>query len=317
MNRFTGNGWVIAGAALADLRPWRRAKAAIVAALASFLATFAFGGFAVAASSHRASWQPPVVAGSQYLALGDSVTFGYEEPTVVPAPNYKDPSSFVGYPEMLASALHLRVANAACPGETSSSLINASAPSNGCENLPGHPGVGYRTTDPLHVTYQGSQLSYALKYLHTHHKVRLVSLMIGANDGLVCLETTKDGCSSPSEVTGLTQLLVHNLHRILKAIRHHADYKGQLVVLEYFSPLVALNNYTGILDTAIKAAAEPFGARIADGYAAFAAADAHSGGVPCAAGLLTQLGGTGACGIHPSYAGQALLAQAVEKVIKL
>jgi hypothetical protein len=34
-----------------------------------------------------------------YLALGDSVAFGYVPPDAVPAPNYFDPSSFVGYPE--------------------------------------------------------------------------------------------------------------------------------------------------------------------------------------------------------------------------
>jgi hypothetical protein len=56
--------------------------------------------------------------------------------------------------------------------------------------------------------------------------------------------------------------------------------------------------------------------KIADGYGLFGQASVRSGGSPCAAGLLTQIGG-GKCGIHPSYAGQALLAQAVAKAIKL
>jgi lysophospholipase L1-like esterase len=290
-------------------------------ALVSAVATFALTGSALAATHHRASGPSRVVAGSQYLALGDSVTFGFQEPQVVPAPNYKNASSFVAYPEMLASELHLKLANAACPGETSSSFINPSAQSNGCENSPGQPGVGYRTTapqsGPLHVNYQGSQLAYAVKYLRTHHNVSLVSLMIGANDGLLCVETSKDGCSSPSELAGVTQLLTQNLHQILKAIRHKAHYKGQLVVLDYFSPLIALNNYTTILNTAINAAVKPYKARIADGYSAFATADAQSAGNACSAGLLTQLGSPSVCGIHPSYAGQAILAQAVEKALKL
>ena len=46
----------------------------------------------------------PVTKGSTYLALGDSVTFGYEEPQVVPAPNYQDASSFIAYPELLGSS---------------------------------------------------------------------------------------------------------------------------------------------------------------------------------------------------------------------
>jgi hypothetical protein len=56
--------------------------------------------------------------------------------------------------------------------------------------------------------------------------------------------------------------------------------------------------------------------KIADGYAEFQAASIHSGNNTCTAGLLTQLS-SGGCGIHPSYAGQALLAQTVEKTITL
>ena len=55
---------------------------------------------------------------------------------------------------------------------------------------------------------------------------------------------------------------------------------------------------------------------IADGFGEFEAAAAHSGGNTCTAGLLTQLS-TGGCGIHPSYAGQSLLAQALEKAIHI
>ncbi len=78
------------------------------------------------------------------------------------------------------------MANAACSGETSSSLIKSFAQSNGCENIPGKPNAGYRTAFPLHVNYKGSQLAYALSYLRSHRNVRLLSLMIGANDPFVC-----------------------------------------------------------------------------------------------------------------------------------
>src|SRR5487761_1086678 len=53
-----------------------------------------------------------------YLALGDSVAFGYVPPQAVPAPDYRSAHSFVGYPEDVAQALHVRVWNASCPGET-------------------------------------------------------------------------------------------------------------------------------------------------------------------------------------------------------
>ena len=85
------------------------------------------------AASKKSKLKPttPITKGSTYLALGDSVTFGYEEPTVVPAPNYANAASFLGYPEMLASELHLKVVNAACPGETSSSTSRRQARSCG------------------------------------------------------------------------------------------------------------------------------------------------------------------------------------------
>jgi hypothetical protein len=60
--------------------------------------------------------------------------------------------------------------------------------------------------------------------------------------------------------------------------------------------------------------AKPFNVHIANGYAAFKNAAEHSGGDSCTAGLLTQLS-SGGCGVHPSVAGQAVLALAVERVI--
>ena len=90
-----------------------------------------------------------------YLALGDSVAFGYVPPQAVPAPNYRSAHSFVGYPEDVAQALRLGVWYASCPGETTASMLVAGAPSNGCENSPdGSP--GYRTLYPLHVQYRGT-----------------------------------------------------------------------------------------------------------------------------------------------------------------
>jgi lysophospholipase L1-like esterase len=286
------------------------AAAALGAANASAVILTPVGGSTPAAVS----------PGSRYLALGDSVTFGYEEPQVVPAPNYHDAASFLGYPELLRAELHLRVANAACSGETSSSLINASAQSNGCENRPTQPTVGYRTLYPLHVSYKGSQLAYALRYLHTHGDVRLVSLMIGANDYFVCVETTKDSCSSASEQKAVLATVAKNIGTILSAIRHKAHYHGQLAMVNYYSldyASAADNAFSTALNKTADAAAKPFHVVIANGFGELEAASVHSGGNTCTAGLLTQLGSTGKCGIHPSYAGQALLAEALEKVIRL
>jgi lysophospholipase L1-like esterase len=259
----------------------------------------------------------PVVPSSQYLALGDSVTFGYMEPAVVPAPNYGSAASFHGYPEQLGARLRLSVANAACPGETSASLINASAPSNGCESNPAHNPANVYRTHPLHVSYKGSQLAFALSYLHSHHNVRLVTLMIGANDFFLCQETTSDSCASEQNATAAA--VTKNIHTILSAIRDKAHYNGQLVIVNYYSlnySVPAINAESQLLNKVQDNAAKPFGVRFADGYGELEAASAHSGDNTCTAGLLTQLS-TGGCGIHPSYAGQALLAQALEKTIKI
>jgi lysophospholipase L1-like esterase len=294
----------------------RRPRLATLAVLGVALMSLLAAGPASAAKRKPMPKNAPVVAGSGYLALGDSETFGYVESSVVPAPNYADQSSFVGYPELLASELHLKVANAACPGETSTTMINPSAQSNGCENSPGNPHLGYRLAYPLHVHYQGSQLAFALSYLRAHANVRLVTLMIGANDGLICIETTPDGCTSPAELGAVLTQLRTNITQILTTIRRKAHYRGQIVIVNYDSPLISFNPRVVLLNAAIDAVAKPFGVLVADGYGEFQTADADSGGSPCVAGLLTQLS-TGGCGIHPSYAGQSLLAQAVEKVIRL
>jgi len=304
----------------------RRVRAGAVVSMLCVTAVLALGGgSAFAKAKHKPKPKPvpaknlPVTPGSQYLALGDSVTFGYMEPTVVPAPNYGNAASFMGYPEQLGAQLRLSVANAACPGETAASLVNASAPSNGCENSPSHnPSDNYRN-NPLHVKYKGSQLAYALSYLHSHHNVRLVTLMIGANDFFLCEETTADSCASPSEENAVAASVTKNVRTILSAIRNKAHYNGQLVMVNYYSlnySSAATNAQSQLLNKVQDAAAKPFGVKIADGYGELQAASVHSGGNTCTAGLLTQLS-AGGCGIHPSYAGQALLAQALEKTITI
>lgn len=255
----------------------------------------------------------PVTAGSRYLALGDSVTFGYQEPTVIPPPNYQNASTFLGYPEQLGGELHLRVTNPACPGETSASLINASAKSNGCENA-------YRKRYPLHVRYQGAQLAYAVSFLRAHRDVKLVSLMVGANDLFLCQATTKDGCASRAEQSATFTKVAGNVRRILSAVRNQAGYRGQLAIVNYYSlnyTSAFINNASLGLNKAMDAAAKPFQVVIADGYGELKAAARRSGSNTCTAGLLTQLGMPGTCGVHPSYAGQALLAQALLKAIRL
>jgi lysophospholipase L1-like esterase len=280
----------------------------VMASLALVLATGAR-----AATSQKLTPSSPVTRGSGYVALGDSVTFGYQEPAVRPAPNYNRPSSFRGYPEQLGTALHLKLANFSCPGETAGSLINDKALVFVCENA-------YRKVFPLHVKYQGSQLSAGVKYLRSHPGVRLVSLMIGANDAFRCQSVTADRCTSPAEIKATLTEITRSVHRILSEVRNRAHYRGQIVIVHYFSLNYAspsVDAQSQLLNRAQDAGAKPFHVRFADGYGEFRTAAQRFGQQPCLAGLLTQLGTYGNCGVHPSYAGQALLAKAVVTATRL
>ncbi len=262
----------------------------------------------------------PVTSGSGYLALGDSVPFGYQEPQVVPAPDYANAASFANYPDLIGQELHLTVANLACPGETTSSFIDTSAVSNGCENTLGDASNSYRGQYPLHYQYSGSQLAEAIAYLDANPNVRLVSLMIGANDVFVCQETTSDACASTSEQLKVAATIAKNVGTILSAIRNQAHYTGQIAIVNYYSLDYAsssANRESQLGNTVLDLAAAPYRVEIADGYGQFEAASTDSGSDTCTAGLLTQLGAPGTCGVHPSYAGQALLAQAVLDAIKI
>jgi lysophospholipase L1-like esterase len=254
-------------------------------------------------------------ANGTYLALGDSVAFGYVPPDAVPAPNYRSANSFVGYPEDVAQALRVGVWNASCPGETTASMFVAGAQSNGCENSPGSP-IGYRTQFPLHVQYQGTQMEYALKYLAVHRHTVLVTINIGANDAFLCEETTADHCTSPAELQALLQEIQANLTAIYTQIRDVAHYQGLLVALTYYSLSYAPGQTAGteLLNSVIASVTKAFGGKIADGFAAFEGPSLAAGGDPCAAGLLIKLP-NGTCNIHPSPAGHLLLAQAIEDVV--
>ena len=258
----------------------------------------------------------PITRGSGYLALGDSVSFGYQEPTVVPAPDYTNAANFVGFPEVIASDLHLKLTNLACPGETSSSLINDSAQSFGCETSLTTTTPAYRPTFPLHTKYSGSQLSAAVKYLKANPRTRLVTLMVGANDYFLCVATTADQCQSPTEQIGVVGTVAKNVRTIVTTLRNKAHYNGQLVLVGYYATSSALATATEGLDAQIKQAGHGFKIEYANAFNSFAAASVHAGGTACSAGLLTELS-TGGCGVHPSAAGQTLLASTVIRSLRL
>jgi lysophospholipase L1-like esterase len=298
-----------AALALARHRVARPAAALLLVSACSSQA--AVGGAHPTAAFARSAPPAAQVSGAPgYLALGDSIAFGYRPlPTFA---GYLNPARFTAYPEDVARALKLNLVNAACPGETTASMINTAAPSNGCETS-AWGGLGYRTIAPLHVSYRGSQLSYAVLYLRQHPGTRLVTIGIGANDLFRCQDMTADHCAGPDLSRTLAGVTA-NLDTILGALRNQAHYRYTLVVVTYYAldygdpaslaPVEALN-------AALAGPAARYGARLADGFAAFRAASAQAGGDTCAAGLRIKLP-SGRCDLHPTARGQQVLAAAVE-----
>src|SRR5690348_1451124 len=125
----------------------------------------------IAGAATLASAAPPAAPGnSSYLALGDSVVFGF---IAADGFAYVNPDNFVGYPDYVGRDLRLNTTNAACPGEASSSFISPTGADNGCRD--------FRASFPLHVGYASTQLDFATNFLATHKQTRLVTVMLGAN----------------------------------------------------------------------------------------------------------------------------------------
>lgn len=261
--------------------------------------------------------QEPFRTAGGYLALGDSLAYGFNP--------FVDPpqlSKYIGYPEIDTAFLQLKLANASCPGETSTSFIT------GANALPGYIcgpspfGTVYTSTGapvvvpiPLFVSYGAakSQLQYALTYLQSNPNTKLITINIGGNDLAPLLTCTGPTCQALA-VTLLTQL-GQNLGYILTQIRG-AGYAGSIVITNYSAfnykdPLeVGPTGAFTALNATLLAVATAFHAKVADVFTAFQIASGSSGD-PCKAGLLVKIPNATTCDTHPSLEGQALIAGVV------
>jgi lysophospholipase L1-like esterase len=284
--------------------------AALGAALVLTITSCSSDGSSPEASAPTSSATPSSdAAQGTYLALGDSVPFGFRGGATA---EFSDAANFVGYPELVGEELGLEVVNAACPGETTASFLDVTAQSNGCENSL-QSGFGYRTAYPLHVRYDSldqSQMAFAVRTLAETDDVDLVTLQIGANDAFLCQQTTASRCLDMADLQAMAQTLQGNLDRILATLRNEAGYDGQIVVVTYYALNYAdpTGAATQLLDNAIAQVAAAHQADVADGYAAFKPRADASAGDSVAAGLVLPND------VHPSADGQQLLADAVTAV---
>jgi lysophospholipase L1-like esterase len=243
-----------------------------------------------------------------YLALGDSLAFGYNPTVAIDLANYH------GYPEFVSDDANLQVTNASCVGESSASFLTSGAPDLGCQQWK-------QANLPMFVRYTETQMEYAIAFLRANPNVKLLTINIGGND----LGLLRQLCGSnlTCQLLGLPGVYAaysRNLLSIFSRLRQEAGYRGSIVLLTYYAfdysnlanpetaAFVGLNGVASGIATA-------FGAKVADGFHAFFEASIPFGGNPCAAGLLVPLP-TGGCDVHPSVKGHKVLADAIMKFVK-
>jgi hypothetical protein len=276
--------------------------------LSVFLAVIGLVASLAAPSAVAASSRP-----IEYLALGDSLAFGWD-PFVNPYT-----ADFVGYPTPTGSAIRDAVTNASCPGETSSHFISLAGSDHGCGFF------RFTAHVPLHVDYTTSQLDFADAFLAAHPKTQLITMDLGAND----LGALRDSCPTVEPdrtnciLAGMPAMLATlstNLDTIYRHIRVDDGYVHKLVGLTIYSP-----NYSDVPTTwAVSQINQvlidrtlAWGGIVADGFTSFAAASAAYGGDTCAAGLrIPNPVVPGTCDDHASAVGQDLLAQTIVNALR-
>jgi len=252
-----------------------------------------------------------------YLALGDSVVFGYITQAGF---EYFNSENFVGYPDYVGAKLRFATTNASCPGEATGGFMSSAGADNGCRP--------FRAAFPLHAAYRSTQLDFATDVLQAHPNTRLVTIGLGANDIFLlqhmCAMAPNPTACFNAGLPGVLATISANVETILFALRA-TGFHGVLMVVNYYSldysdPVGTA--VTGLLNQAITAHARANGALIADVFTAFktAASTAFAGGKPCNAGLLnaspTFSAQNPTCDVHPSQSGQKLLAQTVEQAYR-
>ncbi len=275
------------------IRRWR--KQVLMAALAA----------SVTAATLLLSGASGAAPGRPYLALGDSVSFGY---ITQAGYQYRNADNFIGFPTYVGQALGMTPTNASCPGETTAGFSSATGADNGCRP--------YKANYPLHTSYSGTQLAFATAFLNEHRNTKLVTIQLGANDAfLLENQCNNEPACIAAGLPALLDSISGNMDAIYRAIEA-AHFHGRLVVVNYYSldyGDAAGTGLTQLLNKAITSHAKADGARIADAFTSFEQAAASASGHTCEAGLLnTTPGNQLTCDVHPSQSGQQLLAQAVE-----
>jgi lysophospholipase L1-like esterase len=251
---------------------------------------------------------------ASYLALGDSLPFGYN-PLVQPP----DLSDYVGYSSIISTMTQDSLTNASCPYETTATFLTGGTTPDGafgCQFWRNESGL----KKPLFVSYSGPQIDYAISYLQHASGTQLVTIQLGGND-LADLELTCNN-NPVCELAGLPATLAQvgaNLSSSVARIRA-TGYSGQIVLVNYYVfnylNLLQSSAFSALAQTMATVAASSPNVKIADAFKAFALVSAPYSGDTCAAGLRIKLSAynpqTGdMCDVHPTFEGHAVLASAI------
>lgn len=167
------------------------------------------------ASPHMSSLVGPK---KYYLALGDSLAFGYQ-----PDLNFDDGYVNDFYANLKAHGVSSD-ANMGCPGETSVTFLTGWCPVPLLRKYP----------------YLGSQLNAAIRYLHYHvGQVSPVTLDIGGNDVLPDINTSNCSVNSSKLNADLATVDANLTHVILPALHTaltvNGHVTGDLLLMNYYN----------------------------------------------------------------------------------
>ena len=244
-------------------------------------------------------------AGRYLLALGDSVSFGFQGPKVRIPP---DPLAFdTGYVDVLAARdPDLDVTNLSCPGETTTTLISGGCP---------WTAAGWA----LHDSYQGSQLGAATAFLKAHHTDSgavtvaiwgndILALRVACNGDLACISTR-----APTEIAAFAARLDRIL-RTLRGVAPSADIAILSASHAFPPPTPEVDALYDALNTAIADTAAASRVKVADPRALLNPPDdADRLTAICTYTLLCVTGGADA---HPSDSGYVVIADAFATVTR-
>lgn len=242
----------------------------------------------------------PLLSRDQYLALGDSLGFGYQ-----PNLNFTD-----GYVDDVYRDIHKNnvtgLVNYSCPNESSVTMINGNCPDRALR----------------HSQYLGSQLDAAVSFLENHRgEINPVTFDMGANDVFTDFDATTcsyDAGRAQSDIMTLdTNLTKTILPQLTQADTTTTGARaGKFLMLNYYDPFAKQcpNSLPLIqmLNQHIAADAAQFKVPMVDIYTAF-------GGDNMANNICTL---TWMCSakyhdVHPTTQGYAIMAQAVEQALNL